>query len=361
MATPDAWKTEDLPARRTSVPLDRAFSREEMERIRHGVVPEEMEDKWFIYWRDDALFFHRSWTGYCIYVVRFVPDGEIWRMTRADVNRDRRQYSEKDDEKDARLISYLIDVLLLHRQAEWPPTGLPAEESALANWSSVGRAMTGRHPGDGDVGFRVVADGAKAMMVFLCGELKLPWSWSDTKSRLTKRLRSAGTLGWNAFVETHGLAVHGAGIYRMDVAERTTGVKLQRVFEVWAFDGELGDAFVAASGERVFARARRYARETPHGVCVAFDGRIVLVWPDGEETAVTSAACNHPEHARHDGKEQPYDNDGGAVTLHGMSSLCWVRVNVTCTRCGATRSEDRNGWRVEASPWVSPRGEQGRK
>ena len=88
MATPDAWKTEDLPARRTSVPLDRAFSREEMERIRHGVVPEEMEDKWFIYWRDDALFFHRSWTGYCVYVVRFVPDGEIWRMTRADVNRD---------------------------------------------------------------------------------------------------------------------------------------------------------------------------------------------------------------------------------------------------------------------------------
>ena len=22
-----------------------------------------MEDKWFIYWKDDALFFHRSWTG----------------------------------------------------------------------------------------------------------------------------------------------------------------------------------------------------------------------------------------------------------------------------------------------------------
>jgi len=33
-----------------------------------GLVPEEIEDKWFIYWEDDTLFFHRSWTGNCIYV-----------------------------------------------------------------------------------------------------------------------------------------------------------------------------------------------------------------------------------------------------------------------------------------------------
>ena len=77
-----------------------------------------MEDKWFIYWNDDALFFHRSWTGFCIYVVRFAADGATWRMIQADVNRDRRQYEETDDDRDARLISYLIDVLLLGRHAD---------------------------------------------------------------------------------------------------------------------------------------------------------------------------------------------------------------------------------------------------
>ena len=54
-AVPSAWKTIDLPARRASVTLDRVFSREEMDHIRQGVIPEVMEDKWFIYWKDDAF------------------------------------------------------------------------------------------------------------------------------------------------------------------------------------------------------------------------------------------------------------------------------------------------------------------
>ena len=45
----------------TSVTLDRVFSPQDMDRIRRGVVPEAMEDKWFIYWKEDMLFFHRSW------------------------------------------------------------------------------------------------------------------------------------------------------------------------------------------------------------------------------------------------------------------------------------------------------------
>ena len=47
--------------------LDRVFSPQDMDRIRRGVVPEAMEDKWFIYWKEGMLFFQRSWTGFCIY------------------------------------------------------------------------------------------------------------------------------------------------------------------------------------------------------------------------------------------------------------------------------------------------------
>ena len=32
--------------------LDRVFSPQDMDRIRRGVVPEAMEDKWFIYWKE---------------------------------------------------------------------------------------------------------------------------------------------------------------------------------------------------------------------------------------------------------------------------------------------------------------------
>ena len=119
-----------------------------MDRIHWGVVPETMEDKWFIYWTEGALYFHRSWTGFCIYVVHFAAEGDVWRMLLADVNRDPRQYEETDTDRDARLIASLIDVLLLHRHVAFPHAGSP-RASALANWGVVGRAMMGRHPGDG--------------------------------------------------------------------------------------------------------------------------------------------------------------------------------------------------------------------
>ena len=99
------WKTEALPKKRSTFPLDRAFSPEEMVRIRRGLVPWQMEDKWFIYWKDDTLFFHRSWTGFCIYMVRFAAAGDSYKMLEADVNRDPEQYKETSNERDAEMIS----------------------------------------------------------------------------------------------------------------------------------------------------------------------------------------------------------------------------------------------------------------
>ena len=119
-AKPTDWKTEALPSKRTTIRLDRVFSSREMEYIRRGLVPEEMEDKWFIYWKDDTLFFHRSWTGFCLYIVRFASEGESCRMIEADVNRDPGQYTEISDEKDAEMILWLVDVLLLHQGGTFP-------------------------------------------------------------------------------------------------------------------------------------------------------------------------------------------------------------------------------------------------
>jgi hypothetical protein len=105
-----------------------------------------MEDKWFIYWKDDTLFFHRSWTGFCIYVVSFAAEGDSFRMIAADVNRDPEQYKATNDERDAGMISYLVDVLLLHQEAVFPSAELPSEKQTLTIWSQIGRAMLGQHP-----------------------------------------------------------------------------------------------------------------------------------------------------------------------------------------------------------------------
>ena len=145
-AGPSDWKTEALPEQSTTLRLDRRFDARAMHSIRQGQIPAEMEEKWFVYWADDVLYFHRSWTGCCIYVVRFVADGEGWRMTEAQVNRDPEQYRETDDAADVRMISFLIDRLLLRGDVAPPDEGASEAEAALKSWSQVGRAMLGQHP-----------------------------------------------------------------------------------------------------------------------------------------------------------------------------------------------------------------------
>lgn len=128
--------------------MDRRFTPEEMARIRQGLVPNAMEDKWFIYWQDNALTFHRSWTGACIYVVHFTCDDEGCRMVAVDVNRDPSQYTETNDDWDAEMVNVLIDSLLLHRTPPFPDDEAPSEAHPMRLWSWIGRAMFGQHPND---------------------------------------------------------------------------------------------------------------------------------------------------------------------------------------------------------------------
>ena len=62
-----------------NIPIRHPFtleSEEEFEHIKRGIVPEEMEEKWFIYFEDDKLYFHRSWSGSLIFIATFT-DFEI--------------------------------------------------------------------------------------------------------------------------------------------------------------------------------------------------------------------------------------------------------------------------------------------
>ena len=64
-------------------------------------------------------------------------------------NRDAEQYTEKDDEYDAKMLLFLIDLLLLGRVPEFPvrDEGESPDDEALLIWSVVGRAMLGDGPG----------------------------------------------------------------------------------------------------------------------------------------------------------------------------------------------------------------------
>jgi 8-oxo-dGTP pyrophosphatase MutT (NUDIX family) len=94
-ATRFSWRITDMPAKKARLPFGMRFSPGEVARLRKGHIPHEMEDKWFIFFENDWLNFHRSWTGYCIYRLRLEPDGECYRVAEAWVNRDSKQYTNK--------------------------------------------------------------------------------------------------------------------------------------------------------------------------------------------------------------------------------------------------------------------------
>ena len=140
------WKTKPLPVQRTTIFFDRSFTSQEMERIQAGLIPEQMEDKWFIYWNEDRLFFHRSWTGFCVYMVKFTNKNGSYKIVEVDVNRDSEQYSETSDKHDELMVTYLIDALLLQKDSDFPYKEQDPEKEAISKWSQVGRAMLGEHP-----------------------------------------------------------------------------------------------------------------------------------------------------------------------------------------------------------------------
>ena len=65
-----SWKTLPLPEQREPLAFAAEFTDAETELLVFGLIPREMEDKWFICLHQGWLLFHRSWTGACIYGLR---------------------------------------------------------------------------------------------------------------------------------------------------------------------------------------------------------------------------------------------------------------------------------------------------
>lgn len=110
-ARPGDWKTTPLPALTARLACTRSFSADELRRLKDGLLPEEMEDRWFAVWQDDALWLHRSWTGLCIYRLRFTAVGDRFTVAEALVNRDPQQHTTSDEHALTRLEAVLDHVL----------------------------------------------------------------------------------------------------------------------------------------------------------------------------------------------------------------------------------------------------------
>ena len=108
-------KLLNMPKSHATIRVSRRFSGREIEKIKLGFRPYDMDEKWFIFYEEDRLYIHRSWTGYCIYVVHFEKQGRDHVACEIDVNRDPTQNGVKDDSYDAQMAFWVIDFILLGR------------------------------------------------------------------------------------------------------------------------------------------------------------------------------------------------------------------------------------------------------
>lgn len=102
-----------MPAERERLDLLLLFSDADVEQITHGHVPSDMDDKWFIFFEDGWLYFHRSWTGHCIFAVRLDGSPNGVRVIEAWVNRNQEQYNSPGADADRRMVEQLIQSHLL--------------------------------------------------------------------------------------------------------------------------------------------------------------------------------------------------------------------------------------------------------
>ena len=78
-----------------------------------GLVPTEMEEKWFIFYEDGVLHCHRSWTGICIFRVHFKLCDSGWQAWQVEINRHSGQYTATDEREDLALLDTIIEQLLI--------------------------------------------------------------------------------------------------------------------------------------------------------------------------------------------------------------------------------------------------------
>jgi hypothetical protein len=123
-ATRKSWNCTPFQAG-DELPFVATFSQSEYARICEGFVPQAMEDKWFIYYEQPHLFFHRSWTGQPVYRIKFVPSGSSYQVEEAAWATELSRGHEDQLTYQSELLAFLISNLILGKSTPFPrPAGL---------------------------------------------------------------------------------------------------------------------------------------------------------------------------------------------------------------------------------------------
>ncbi len=104
-----------MPVTLASPGFQAVYTAEEFSRIRCGLIPGGMDDRWFVFYEDGWLHAHRSWTGLWCYSLRFQDIDTGMAVVESWVMRDPEAYDAALREHDCRMLRFVIDGLMLRK------------------------------------------------------------------------------------------------------------------------------------------------------------------------------------------------------------------------------------------------------
>jgi len=114
------WRAERESVPVVTIPYRDSFSAEELARIRVGLVPGSMDEKWFVLFEHPFLFLYRSWTGTLIYRLEIEEGPEGGEVVNATVLDNPEMYRRGSPDYEASLLSWLVRGLLLNQEVPFP-------------------------------------------------------------------------------------------------------------------------------------------------------------------------------------------------------------------------------------------------
>ena len=139
-ATRTSWETKDIDDPK-NINLKISFTPRQFHLIKQGLIPKQMEDKWFIFYENNFLYMHRSWTGFGMYKAEIINKGRFYAIDEFIAERNKDKNSTEDDEVDKDIFVNLIAGGLLGIPAGILHNKPNRESNVLSDWGTYGTLL----------------------------------------------------------------------------------------------------------------------------------------------------------------------------------------------------------------------------
>ena len=116
-----------------------------------------MEDKWFIFYENDRLYFHRFWTGRGVFKAQLIKGPDDYSMDEFWAERNNEKYENSDDDQDRETFCFLIANELLKidvKEMDSNNNNIKSETDVMKGWSNV-RSTLFYPPSDDEIQARI--------------------------------------------------------------------------------------------------------------------------------------------------------------------------------------------------------------